>query len=133
MNKNTIVAVVAGLVIGVIGTLGITALTSKDDKNQTTRVATDHSTMSMADMTTELETKSGDDYDKAFIEMMIAHHEGAIDMAELSNTRAKHDEIKKLSNDIIEAQMAEISEMYQWQAAWGYGPNESSEMMHGSH
>lgn len=126
MNKNIIIAIVVGLVIGVAGTLGVTTITSRDDNTPTSSVATDHSTMTMADMNKELQTKSGDDYDKAFIKMMIAHHEGAIAMAELSETRAKHGEIKSLSKDIIKAQTDENSQMYQWQAMWDYKPSNNS-------
>lgn len=138
MNKNTILAVAIGLIIGVGGTLGVSAMTDKSNNNPTTSTqrqstATDHSTMSMADMNKELEKLSDDDYDKAFIEMMIAHHQGAIDMAQLSDTRAKHDEIKKLSQDIISAQEKEIANMKQWQTDWGYTADEASQMMHGNH
>ena len=113
MNKKAIAGLVIGLVIGVGGTIGTMALV---DNN----AAKDHSTMSMADMNTELENKTGDDFDKAFIEMMIEHHQGAVDMAILAKTRAKHDEIKTLSQDIISAQTNEISQMQQWQMDWGY-------------
>ena len=138
MSKNTIVTLIIGLVIGIGGTLGVSALTSDNDTNKTMNTqqqstATDHSTMSMADMNRELEKLSGDDYDKAFTEMMIAHHEGAVDMAQLSGTRAKHEEIKTLSKDIISAQEKEIADMKQWQIDWGYSANEANEMMHGSH
>lgn len=135
MNKNVIVALVVGLVIGVGGTLGVNALTNSEEAQQPTtqQPATDHSTMSMADMNKELENLSGDAYDKAFIEMMIAHHQGAIDMAKLSPERAKHQEIKDLSLGIISAQEKEISDMKQWQKDWGYSTDESMQMMHGSH
>ena len=113
MNKKAIAGLVIGLVIGVGGTIGTMALV---DNN----AAKDHSTMSMAVMNTELENKTGDDFDKAFIEMMIEHHQGAVDMAILAKTRAKHDEIKTLSQDIISAQTNEISQMQQWQMDWGY-------------
>jgi len=113
MNKKAIAGLVIGLVIGVGGTIGTMALI---DNN----AAKDHSTMSMAVMNTELENKTGDDFDKAFIEMMIEHHQGAVDMAILAKTRAKHDEIKTLSQDIISAQTNEISQMQQWQMDWGY-------------
>jgi uncharacterized protein (DUF305 family) len=60
---------------------------------------------------------------------MIAHHEGAVEMAKLSAKNDKHNEIKTLSKNIISAQEKEISEMKQWQMDWGY----SSMMMdHGS-
>lgn len=137
MNKNTILALAIGLIIGVGGTLGVNAMTKDSDTSQATNTqqsaATDHSTMSMADMNKELEGLSGDAYDKAFIEMMIAHHEGAVDMAQLSDTRAKHDEIKKLSQDIVSAQEKEIADMKQWQIDWGYKTDEASQMMHGNH
>jgi len=54
-------------------------------------------------------------------------------MALLSETRAKHDEVKELSEAIITAQENEIKDMQQWQTDWGYGSNEASQMMHGSH
>src|SRR3989344_140893 len=79
-----------------------------------------HSEMSMNEMTDQLKQKSGDDFDKAFVEMMIAHHEGAVDMAELIPSRAKHNEIKTLGEAIITAQTKEISDMKQWQKNWGY-------------
>lgn len=76
--------------------------------------------MTMSQMTISLKNKTGDDYDKSFIENMINHHQSAIDMAKLSATNAKHDEIKQLSNDIINAQEKEIIEMQQWHTNWGY-------------
>lgn len=130
MKKNTILALAIGLLVGIGGTIGVRAMTNDSAPEQT---VTDHSTMSMADMNNELKKLSGDDYDKAFIEMMIAHHRGAVDMALLSVTNAKHDEIKKLSQDIISAQEKEIVDMKQWQVEWGYGNDEANQMMHGGH
>lgn len=123
MNKNTILAVVIGLVIGIGGTLGVSAL--KDDDNTKTEntqqvSSTDHSSMSMDDMNKQLEGLTGDEFDKAFTEMMIAHHEGAVDMAKLIPSRAKHGEVKTLGEAIIAAQTKEIAEMKQWQLNWGY-------------
>lgn len=83
----------------------------------------DESTTQHADMTTELSGKTGDEFDKAFITGMIVHHQSAVDMAELSASRAKHDEIKNLSKEIIKAQQSEINTMKQWQSAWGYNLN----------
>lgn len=78
------------------------------------------SQMTMDEMTSSLRTKSGDDYDKTFINHMIEHHQSAVEMARLSAERAKHDEIKQLSKDIIAAQESEINQMRQWQRDWGY-------------
>jgi uncharacterized protein (DUF305 family) len=145
MKKESIMIGVIGLLLGVVITgfvagqavnnnsTGMMSMMGMNTSKNQQEVAKDHSTMSMADMNKELEGLSGDDYDKAFIEMMIAHHEGAVDMAELSADRAKHDEIKQLSQGIITAQEKEIADMKQWQLDWGYDSNEASQMMHGNH
>lgn len=72
----------------------------------------------MMDMNASLEGKTGDEFDKAFISEMIIHHEGAVDMAELALTNAKHQEIKDLANAIISAQNKEIADMKGWQNNW---------------
>lgn len=76
--------------------------------------------MSMNDMMSSLEGKTGDKFDKAFLAAMIEHHQGAIDMAKLIPAQAKHDEIKQLGEAIIKAQTQEIGDMKQWQSDWGY-------------
>lgn len=75
--------------------------------------------MSMKGMSMMLEGKTGDAFDKAFLEMMIPHHEGAIDMAKLAQKNAGHAEIKKMADDIISAQQKEIDQMNSWLTAWG--------------
>lgn len=76
--------------------------------------------MSMKGMVETLEGKTGDDFDKAFINEMIEHHQGAIDMANMAKTSAKHQEIKDLADDIISAQTTEINLMQGWQNTWDY-------------
>ncbi|MDB5254899.1 MAG: uncharacterized protein JWL92_275 [Candidatus Nomurabacteria bacterium] len=72
----------------------------------------------MANMNDSLKGKTGDDFDKEFLAEMIVHHQGAIDMADLSATNAKHQELKDLSAGIISAQVKEIEQMKAWQKAW---------------
>lgn len=98
----------------------------KPENKETTSNSSLMSGMSMDDMTTSLKGKTGDDYDKAFISSMIAHHEGAVEMAQLSAANAKHDEIKNLSVAIIAAQEKEIADMKQWQKDWGYAASDTS-------
>lgn len=86
--------------------------------------------MTMDDMTAEIKNKKNDEYDKAFIANMIAHHVGAVEMAKLSAANAKHDEIKALSEEIIAAQEKEIIEMRQWQKDWGYPVTNHDSMGH---
>ncbi|MFM2357619.1 MAG: hypothetical protein RJA61_356 [Candidatus Parcubacteria bacterium] len=56
--------------------------------------------------------------DRYFIEQMIPHHEGAIEMAELALQKAKQPEVKSLANGIIEAQQKEITDMKGWYKQW---------------
>lgn len=82
----------------------------------------DHDAMSMSmnDMSLMLAGKTGDAFDAAFIEGMIPHHQGAIDMAIAAKSAAKHDEIKTMADAIITAQQQEIDMMKRWQKDWGY-------------
>lgn len=75
---------------------------------------------SMDDMMESIAGKSSDEFDQAFIEAMIVHHQGAIDMAKQAQAQAKHPEINDLTNDIITAQTNEINIMRSWQNQWGY-------------
>ncbi len=88
----------------------------------------EHSGMTMDEMTTGLTGLSGDAFDRAFIEMMIIHHQGAVDMAALIPANAKHEELKKLGQEITTAQMGEIMMMQQWLTDWGYvGANQKAD------
>jgi uncharacterized protein (DUF305 family) len=52
-----------------------------------------------------------DDVDQAFAAMMIDHHRGAIEMAEMALERAEHDELEDVAQAVIEAQEREVSIM----------------------
>ncbi|KVJ82573.1 CopM family metallochaperone [Enterobacter asburiae] len=54
------------------------------------------------------------DPDKAFAKGMVAHHEGAIAMAETELKYGKDPEMRKLAQDIIKAQKGEIEQMNTW-------------------
>jgi uncharacterized protein (DUF305 family) len=97
----------------------------------------DHSAMMMEDemagMTNSLKGKTGDDFDKAFLTEMMAHHQQAIDMSKPAAANASHQEVKTLASNIITAQTGEISKMKMWQAEWGYTQSSSSDSMSGMH
>jgi uncharacterized protein (DUF305 family) len=59
-----------------------------------------------------------DMHDRHFIEMIIPHHQDAIDMAQLAPSRAKHPEIEQLAASIIKAQTSEIGQMRTWYKTW---------------
>lgn len=73
---------------------------------------------SMDDMMGSMNNISGYEFDKAFIDAMIVHHEGAIKMAQQAEHKAEHQEIKDLAKNIISAQTSEIEQMRQWKKDW---------------
>jgi uncharacterized protein (DUF305 family) len=56
--------------------------------------------------------------DRAFIDMMVPHHESAIAMAEIAQERAEHPELRQLADDVVAAQSAEISQLKDWRLEW---------------
>lgn len=57
-------------------------------------------------------------FDAQFIDSMIEHHQGAIDMATPALEQAEHDELRAMAEEIIAAQEGEIARMQEWRAAW---------------
>lgn len=64
-------------------------------------------------------TPKFNDADVTFAQMMIPHHEQAVDMATLAQTRANDPELKQLAQDIRDAQEPEIATMTDWLRQWG--------------
>ncbi|WP_033440393.1 DUF305 domain-containing protein [Saccharothrix sp. NRRL B-16314] len=61
--------------------------------------------------TARLEAAKGADFDRAFLELMIEHHQGAVDMSTTLLGSGRNADAKKLAEQIISAQQAEITEM----------------------
>ncbi|AVH62405.1 DUF305 domain-containing protein [Nostoc sp. 'Peltigera membranacea cyanobiont' N6] len=57
-------------------------------------------------------------FDLRFIDAMIPHHQGAVEMAKEAQVKSKRPEIKKLGDNIIKSQNQEITQMKQWRQAW---------------
>lgn len=76
----------------------------------------DHGDMDMGstgqeEVMAELEGLSGVDFDRRFLELMIEHHRGAIEMAEAQLAEGENEEALQLARKIIDDQTAEIDEM----------------------
>lgn len=65
-------------------------------------------------------TLKGDSFDEAYIADMLAHHEGAVSMAEQAQAVTAHEAVRTLAGDITMTQSQEMMQMYQWQKQWGY-------------
>lgn len=72
----------------------------------------DHSSMMSGMLSTDdlaqLGTLSGASFDKAWIEAMIAHHKGAVDMANDVVSGGSDGQVRELAQGIISSQQAEI-------------------------
>ncbi|MFT4085987.1 MAG: DUF305 domain-containing protein [Gordonia sp. (in: high G+C Gram-positive bacteria)] len=58
-----------------------------------------------------LKTLSGDAFDREWLTMMIAHHEGAVDMAKTELADGKNPQMKAMAQSIVDSQQKEIDEM----------------------
>lgn len=111
--------------------VSIAATTFAKDELMATSNKNVHSNMMI-----DLKSMTGDEYDKVFLSEMIKHHEGALQMAQLSAANAKHSQLKQLSSEIIADQEREIAQMKRWQQEWGYNDSnveDGSVMDHPTH
>ena len=122
-NENAVLYGIIGLMAGII--LTIIFASNAVNNNMT-------GAMGMMGMRTSNERNGMvATIDRHFIEQMIPHHEGAIEMAKLAQERATQTEIKTLAASIIKSQTEEIVQMKSWYKDW-YGtevPLEANESM----
>lgn len=62
--------------------------------------------------------KNAADFDKAFIEAMIPHHQMAIMMARMLEAGTNRPEMQQLAKNIIKSQSEEIQKMQGWYESW---------------
>jgi len=60
---------------------------------------------------TALKSATGSAFDRMWLQMMVKHHQGALDMAKTALDQGANPEAKKLARSIIDSQSAEIAEM----------------------
>jgi uncharacterized protein (DUF305 family) len=73
----------------------------------------DHGSMDMGSggMARQMVMHNGKYSDKAFIDAMVPHHQGAIAMAQVALKNAEHGQIKELSRNIVSTQEEEIEKL----------------------
>lgn len=62
-------------------------------------------------------------FDRAFIDMMVPHHQGAIRMARIELAAGENPELTRLAEAIIAAQAREIEQMNRWRVDWYGAPS----------
>jgi uncharacterized protein (DUF305 family) len=70
--------------------------------------------------------ENAEPFDKAFIDAMVPHHQGAIVMAKHELAKGSQPALREMAQDIIDAQTEEIAQMRDWRRAW-YGSAGGSE------
>jgi len=63
------------------------------------------------DQLDELAAASGPAFDRLFLERMLAHHEGAVAMAEAEQAQGKEATVVDMATEVVATQSAEISRM----------------------
>jgi uncharacterized protein (DUF305 family) len=69
----------------------------------------------------KLEAASGNDFDVMFLDMIIPHHQMAIDMSKDALKKAQHAQLKTFARTTIDKQQKEKAQLSKWRAAWGKG------------
>lgn len=118
------------------GTTGAGATTSATPGGTTTSSSAASSSAPLSMMSSAAGSTAGsavstehNDADVMFAQMMIVHHQGAIEMAALAPDRANSQQVKDLAARIKAAQAPEIDQMNSWLTAWGAAPMSSGMMM----
>lgn len=125
-----IIGVLAGVIVGIFisryavntqnyGMMNMMGMGAMMQKGQNSMAGEeDMHGMSMNQMSSTLAALKGEDFDRMFVELMIEHHQGAIDMAELVSTNTDRKELIDLAEDITSAQTKEIEMMKGWLEDW---------------
>ena len=82
--------------------------------------ATDHSGMNHSTMQSA-PNAAAQPYDLQFLDTMIAHHEGAVEMAKPAVAKTQNAELKTFASQIVADQTGEIAEMKRWREQWFAG------------
>lgn len=110
--------------------LGLACSTQNSTTNNNSQSEMNHNNMNHQNMNNDQMTHSqmksspnaaNTAYDLQFIDTMIAHHQGAIEMAKMAETRGRHAELKTVAKNIIASQEKEIGEMKSWREKWFAG------------
>ncbi len=107
------------LAIVVVGLTGIVGACASDDDSTVATPDSEIDRGSIDDTGGEGEEAPHNEADVAFAQMMIPHHEQAVEMSQLAPDRAEDEQVLELAEQIEAAQAPEIEEMTGWLEDWG--------------
>jgi uncharacterized protein (DUF305 family) len=115
------------LAIGSIGLAGLLAACGGSAASETAATTTTNETAAStpaagagsAAATTPAAAATGSTADISFAQLMIPHHQQAVQMADLAITNASSPDVLKLAEQIKAAQDPEIAMMKSWLTGWG--------------
>lgn len=106
-----IVAVAAGVAIGFAIPTRAQPPAASNPHIAAERPFLDGNAKAMAKMMAGMAVKPTGNIDKDFVDMMVPHHQGAIDMAALELRYGRNERLKALAQEIIVTQQQEIAAM----------------------
>ena len=59
-----------------------------------------------------------EDFDLAFLDAMVPHHQTAVMMAQMATMRAEHPELRALAQEMVDDQQRAVDQLQAWRAAW---------------
>lgn len=100
-NKNNIIIVAIIAIVAIAGA-SIYAMSRNNDMTDGNMMSNSNTQSTVQPDTSSADYKQyaalkGEDYDRMFLANMIAHHQGAVDMANLALTNASRQRNKRLS------------------------------------
>lgn len=115
----------------IAGNLGVTPAEMPMDGEMSEQTMRDLETLGLtaeeSGMTMDMnELEGAEPFDRMFIDMMIAHHRGAIRMARAELGDGEHRRLRRIARAIVRDQKKEIRTMKDWRGEW-YG---SGDMPH---
>jgi uncharacterized protein (DUF305 family) len=90
-------------------------------------------TTTVSDTGSPTGTEEHNQADVTFAQNMIPHHQQAVEMSELAESRASDPQVKNLAGKIKAAQAPEIEQMTTWLNDWGEPVPSTSTAGHGMH
>jgi len=120
-NKRTLIGAAAAAVLLVVGvTAGYLIANSTDDQAS--------SGTTIASVSARASNTAHNNADVTFVQMMIPHHQQALEMAKMAKGRALSPAVHQLANAIQAAQQPEIERMQGWIKQWGVPMHSSMSM-----